>query len=401
MKITHPRRWSAVVGLALVASGVGGLAVAAPSFTGDPTTLDWYVGDNATVADPARSDVPLRLYDAAGAVVTSGTVAGGLPAFAAADGTIRADDTHASLFVHAAQSGSAAGAWPGVQATGTDPFTGPGAVSVPAPLAGHPAVRTAGGYGLADVIASFAGSGQGTFGGVYELRLRTSSATKGVSDRYASAFVKVTGTDWSVVAGPEAGVEPAATHTAGTAPASTSYGKAFTIRATVTGVTGAGGTVTVKNGTTTLASKALDADGVIDIPIGGLALAPGTHALTVAFSGTADAAASQGSVSVKVVAAKSTTTGRLVAAKIKRTTAPKIAVQVTAPGVPTASLTGSLTVYDGSKVIKRVTLSAANRGRLTITLPKRKAGIHRIKVVFGGNPKVAASTSATVKLVVK
>jgi hypothetical protein len=397
----HPRRWSAVVGLALVASGIGGLAAAAPSFTGDPTALDWYVGDNATVADPARSDVPLRLYDADGAVVTSGTVAGGLPAFAAADGAVRADDTHATLFVHAAQSGAAAGAWPGVQATGTDRFSGPGAVTVPAPLAGHPVVRTAGGYGLADVVASFASSGQGSFGGVYELRLRTSSAAKGVSDRYASAYVKVSGADWTVVAGPEAGVQPATTHTTGTAPATASYGRGFTVRATVTGISAAGGTVAVKKGTTTLATKALDADGIIDIPIGALALAPGTHALTVVFSGTAQAAASQGALSVKVVAARSTTTGRLAAAKIARTKAPKITAQVTAPGVPAAAFTGSFTVYDGSKAIKKVALTAANGGRLTITLPKRKAGTHRIKVVFSGNAKVTASTSPTYKLVVK
>lgn len=400
MKTNHTKRWSAVVALALAASGVGGLAAAAPTFTGDPTTLAWYAAGQAGVDDPARSDVPLRLYDGAGAPVTSGTVTGGLPAFAAADGTVRADDTHASLFVHAAQSGSAAGAWPGVQATGTDRYSGAGAVTAPAPLAGRPYVRTAGGYGLADLTASFAAAGQGTFGGIYELRLRTSSAAKGVADTYASAFVKVTGNDWTVVAGPEAG-GPVATQTSATAPATSSYGKAFTVRATVTGVTAAGGTVTVKKGATVLATKALDADGVIDIPVGGLALVPGTHALTIAFGGTAAAQPSQGSRSIKVVAATSRTTGRLAATKIKKTKAPKITAQVTAPGVPAAALTGSFTVYDGSKAIKKVTLSAANGGKLTITLSKRKKGTHKIKVVFSGNAKVAASTSPVYKLVVK
>jgi hypothetical protein len=401
MKINNRKRWGAVLGLALVASTVGGFAAAAPQFTGDPTTLDWYVADQGGVDDPARTTAGLKLYDAAGAEVTTGSVNAALPAFAAAGGTVRADDTHASLFVHAAQSGTAAGSWPGVQATGTDRFTGAGAVSAPAALAGKPYVRTAGGYRLSDVVASFASAGQGTFGGIYELRLRTSSATQGVGAAYASAFVKVTGDTWAVVAGPEPTQEPAVTQTAVTGPTSAYYGKGFSLTVTVTGSAGSGGTVTVKKGTTVLATKALDADGVIAVPVTGLKLAPGAHALTVAYGGTAQAQASQAGRSITIVRAKSTTTGTLAAATIKASAYPKITARVTAPGVPAATFTGTFTVYDGTRAIKKVTLKATNLGKLAIVLPKRTRGTHYLKVVFSGNTKVAASTSAKYKLVVK
>lgn len=402
MKISKQKRWGAAIGLALVASTVGGFAVAAPEFSGDPTALAWYVGDEATIDDPSRTAVGLELFDAAGAEVTSGSVTAALPAFAAAGGTVRANDTHASLFVHAAQSGTAAGAWPGIQATGTDRFTGEGAVTVPAALAGRPYVRTGGGYSLADAVASFAAPGQGTFSGVYELRLRTSSATQGVTDRYASAYVKVTGDQWAVVAGPEPTTEPAVTQTTATAPTGSYYGKAFTVTATVTGAGSNGGTVAVKYGSTVLASKALDADGVIAIAVSGLKLAPGVRALTIAYGGVAgQTQPSQATRSITIVKAKSATVGKLAATTISRTSYPKITARVTASGVPAATFTGTFTVYDGTRAIKKVTLKTTNLGKLTITLPKLARGTHYIKVVYSGNSKVAQSTSPKYKLVVR
>lgn len=398
---TNKLRWSGVLGLALVASVLGGIAVAAPSFTGDPDSLDWYVGDNASVDDPARTAAGLHLYDAAGAEVTSGSVNAPLPPFAAAGGTVRADDTFATLFVHAARSGSAAGAWPGVQATGTDKFSGEGAVSAPAALAGKPYVRTAGGSTLADAVATFPASGQGSYGGVFELRLRTSSPTKGVTDRYASAFVKVTGDQWSVVSGPVVTPPKAVTQTKAVAPAASYWGRAFAVTVTVTGAGGNGGTVVVRKGTTVLAAKALDADGVITLPVAGTRLAPGTHTLTVVYGGTAQTLSSQTTRAIKILPAPSVTVGKLSATTITRTTYPKITARVAATGVPVAYLTGTFTVYDGAKVLKRVTLKAANAGKLTVTLPRLAKGTHKIRVLYSGNGYVTRSASPYYTLIVK
>ena len=97
----------------------------------------------------------LKLYNASGAEVTSGSTTTPLAAFAAADGAVRSGDEYASLFVHLPQSSTAPGAWPGVQATGTDKFSGAGAVTAPAALSGKPYVATtAAGYTLADVAAA-------------------------------------------------------------------------------------------------------------------------------------------------------------------------------------------------------------------------------------------------------
>ena len=95
--------------------------------------------DDATLPDPYNVG-SLKLYDAGGTQVASGTVTTPLGAFAAADATVRAGDEYGTLFIHLPQSSNAPGAWPGVQATGTDKFTGAGAVSAPAPVNTKPSV---------------------------------------------------------------------------------------------------------------------------------------------------------------------------------------------------------------------------------------------------------------------
>ncbi|HWI43042.1 MAG TPA: Ig-like domain-containing protein [Nocardioides sp.] len=400
MNIRTSKRWAVALGAAVLASTVSGIAAATPVFTGDPTSLAWYTGDEATVSDPARTDVPLRLYDATGAVVTTGSTSAALPAFAAAGGAIRPDDTHATLFVHVAQSGTAAGAWPGVAASGTTRYAGDGAASAPAAVAGRPFAATAGGYRLADVVAATAAAGQGDFAGVYELRLRTSSRAAGVGTRYASTYVKVSGGTWSVVDGPQVGdPEPGATTTTTAAvPAGAVYGKAFSVPVTVTGTAGSGGTVQVKDGTKVLASGTLAATGKVTLVVGGTALAPGSHTLTVSYGGTAQAKASQATGSVSVAKAASTTAAKLKAKKISRTKKPVVSVTLAAAGLPGSALTGVVTVRDGAKTIKTVTVAAAAGGKVTITLPKRKKGTHKIQVRYAGNTVAAGSSSAVLKL---
>ena len=122
MNFRMKKTWVAALGLALAVSTAGGVALAVGPRARTPTRA-------ATPRCPTPNNigVPLKLYDAGGTEVTSGThVATPLAAFAAADGTVRAGDEYASLFIHLPQSSTAPGAWPGVQATGTDKFTGCG-----------------------------------------------------------------------------------------------------------------------------------------------------------------------------------------------------------------------------------------------------------------------------------
>src|SRR6478752_10794096 len=96
MRIPVKKTWVAAVGLALAVTTVGGIAVGARAD-------DWYTGGNATVSDHDKTTVPLKLYNAAGTEITSGSTTTPIAAFAAAGDAVRAGDAYASLFVHLPQ----------------------------------------------------------------------------------------------------------------------------------------------------------------------------------------------------------------------------------------------------------------------------------------------------------
>ncbi|WP_243058779.1 Ig-like domain repeat protein [Nocardioides sp. SR21] len=291
MKI--PRKFStakksglaAFVGLALAVSTAGGVALAAGAD-------DWYDGDNASVADHDNLGVELKLYNASGTAVTSGSTTTPIAAFAAAAGTVRADDTYASLFVHLPQASTAPGAWPGVQVTGTSKFSGSGAVTAPASLAGKPYVATgADGYTLADVAAILPNNETAaSFAGVYELRLRTSSPTDGVSTEYAVTYVKVTGSSWTITDAPVFGqVGDTATSVKATWPKKIKYGKAATVKITVNAASGSTkptGKVRVVNGSKTVGSATLSG-GKATVTLAKKSLKPGKYTLLVRYDGAA------------------------------------------------------------------------------------------------------------------
>ena len=74
----------------------------------------------------------------------------------------------------------------------------------------------------------------------------------------------------------------------------------------------------------------------------------------------------------------------------------KLTITVTAPGV--TGPTGVLTIKDGTKTLKKLTLSSTKKGVLVFKLPKLKPGKHKLKVSYAGSGVVAPSTG---KLVVK
>jgi len=219
MKIRVNKAMLAAAGVAVAVTVAGGVAVGAGAD-------DWYSGGNATLTDPDHTGVALKLYNASGVEVTTGSVNTPIAAFAAAGGAVRAGDSFATLFVHLPESDTAPGAWPGLQVTGTDRFSGGGAVVAPAALDGKPYVRTtAEGYSLSDVTEALPNDEtSASFAGVYELRLRTSSTAKGVSTEYAAAYVKVSGSTWTVTTAPVLGSTsgPSPTSTTTTPPTSPS-----------------------------------------------------------------------------------------------------------------------------------------------------------------------------------
>lgn len=93
--------------------------------------------------------------------------------------------------------------------------------------------------------------------------------------------------------------------------------------------------------------------------------------------------------------ASSTTALKLSKSKIKRTKQVTATITVKAAGVPTGYVpTGTVTIYDGSKKLKTVTLTASSKGTVKVKLPKLKAKKHTIKVSYAGNADVASSKAS-------
>ena len=161
------------------------------------------------------------------------------------------------------------------------------------------------------------------------------------------------------------------------------YGQDGSVQVSVTPGT-ATGTVTVLDGDTVLGTADLSA-GRATVTIGGTALEPGIHTLTVRYAGDSRNTASSSTVDVTVRKAVSS-----VAA-----TAPDMvhgqngAVRVNVS--PTAS-TGVVSVFDGDRQLGSAVLNA---GQATVTIPGTalRAGTHTLSVRYAGDDRRSAATS--------
>ena len=99
-----------------------------------------------------------------------------------------------------------------------------------------------------------------------------------------------------------------------------------------------------------------------------------------------------------VVKKSSTTSAKLAKKKIPVGKSTKVTITVKGSG--TTAPTGSVQVFDGKKRLTTVTLTAAKRGILTVTLRKPKKGKHKIHATYAGSGTLLASASATVTLTV-
>jgi hypothetical protein len=174
------------------------------------------------------------------------------------------------------------------------------------------------------------------------------------------------------------------------------WGAPITITATVSALApGSGtptGTVMFKDGQTVLGSAPL---------VGGSAsftttsiLSVGSHSLTVSYSGDVNFSAS-GSSSLSEVVTKGSAVVTLNSSVAATTYGQAITFTATvgalapAPGNPT----GTVTFFDGSTSLGRVTLAS---GVATLTTALLAAGTHSITVVYAGDNNFAPNTSAAV-----
>ncbi len=172
------------------------------------------------------------------------------------------------------------------------------------------------------------------------------------------------------------------------------------VRVTAAGAPQPIGTVQVFDGTKRLKTLSLQAKHRGRLTVRLPALKAGRHKLTVVYGGTGElAGATSRARTLTVAKAKSKVSLKLVRSKVARSAKAKIRVTVKVAGI--AGPTGKLRIYDGKKRLRTVTLKAKHRGRLTVTLPRLKAGKHRIKVVYAGSSQTTKKTSAKKTLTVR
>lgn len=169
--------------------------------------------------------------------------------------------------------------------------------------------------------------------------------------------------------------------------ASAVYGQP--VRVSVTAAGGATGPVTLSEGGKTLGTGTLGG-GSTSITLAGTVLAPGAHQLTVSYPGDAAHVAANAATTVQIAKGATTTSAKLVTKKIvRKKTAAKITVQVTANGFTPA---GKVTVYQGKKKLGTATIKA---GKATVKLKKfTKAGTAKLTVTYAGNATANASSKA-------
>lgn len=388
---------AALLALVVATTASTGLALATSATAVDATTPPWQTGAGV---DPDRAGT-LAFYDADGNQVFSGKTTDPFP-FAVASTANRAGDDHATLYASTPKVDTAQGDWSSTQLTAASayPVTGaPSTVSSTLPVS----KGTADDNTLEGHIASFANlSSAAGYQNVYELRLLTSKAgadpVSTTSYAVADLLVNPTAHTWTVLYGSPVAKRTASVSTPVVSTAKPVYGKAFTVTATASVAAGAKptGNATLLEGTKVLYTKALS-DGVARFTVAGTKLAAGSHKLSVKYLGSATVAAKTSAVRTVVVAkATSKTTNKLDVSSIKSTKTAKLTIKVAATGV--TSPTGSIKVYDGTKVIKTLTLTAVKKGTYVYTLPKLKVGTHKLHAVYAGSTSVATSTAATVTL---
>ena len=172
------------------------------------------------------------------------------------------------------------------------------------------------------------------------------------------------------------------TTTLASAPNPSTSGQAVLFKAVVAPAS-ATGTITFKDGSTTLATVTLSS-GAATFTTSSLAV--GSHSITAAYSGDANDTASTSAVLTQNVRVATTTTltSSLNPSKFGQ------AVTLTATVSP-ASATGTVTFKDGGTVLGTATLSS---GTATFTTSALTAGMHSIVAVYGGDTGNGPSTSA-------
>jgi Bacterial Ig-like domain (group 3) len=190
-------------------------------------------------------------------------------------------------------------------------------------------------------------------------------------------------------------VNPAATTTAvSSSPNPSVFSQPVTFTATVTATPpGSGvptGTVTFKDGATTLGTGTLDGSGHAPLPIS--TLAAGSHSITAVYGGSTSFNTSTSPTLTQAVNSDTTTTTTVTSSlnPSVHNQAVTFTATVAANAPGTATPTGTVTFKDGTRTLGSGSLSA---GHASFTISNLSKGTHSITAVYGGSSSFLTSTS--------
>ena len=173
-------------------------------------------------------------------------------------------------------------------------------------------------------------------------------------------------------------------------------GQSVTFNVTVAAAAGStpSGTVTLLDGTTSIATATLSNEAAAFTVT---TLTAGTHSITASYAGdAADASSTSNTVSIKVNAAAGlqTTTAALAASATTAVSGQSITLTAT---VSPASATGTLTFLDGNTSIGSANLAS---GKGMLTLGTLSVGNHSLSAAYSGDADDSASTSNVVTVTI-
>lgn len=171
------------------------------------------------------------------------------------------------------------------------------------------------------------------------------------------------------------------------------YGTTATVRATVTGPLPSTGTVSLRDGSTTLATAVLPGTSTsqtVALSVASDALAPGTHTLTLSFTGDTNVGGDSISDTVTVAKATPAVTAVWPAAA---TYGEAFTVKATVRATVSPASSGTVSLLSGSRALARASMPAGAGTSKTVSLPVRgavlTAGARALRVVYSGDRDVA------------
>lgn len=183
-------------------------------------------------------------------------------------------------------------------------------------------------------------------------------------------------------------------------PSAITVGESVSMKASVSSPSGPAptGTVTFKNGATTLGSGSVDANGTVTVTT--TTLPAGTDSLTATYSGDGYTTGSSGNAVVLVNRLLTATTLSSDGTPSNAGSAVKLTANVSMGGGQTAvgTISGTVTFYDGANTLGSASIS---NGVATLSTTALTVGSHSLTARFSGNTNYDVSTSASFTQVVQ